>query len=46
MQLLPQAKLHIVAGAGHFVPFDQPAEFVRAIREAAAASYDNPYALP
>jgi pimeloyl-ACP methyl ester carboxylesterase len=45
MQLLPQAKLQIVAGAGHFVPFDQPAEFVRIIRETATISYDNPYAL-
>ena len=46
MQLLPQAKLQRVDGAGHFVPFDQPAEFVKAVEEATTASYDNPYALP
>ena len=46
MQLLPHARLRTVAGAGHFVPFDQPAAFVRIVREAAAASYNNPYAFP
>ena len=46
MQLVPQAKLQRVAGAGHFISFDQPAEFVRIVCEAAAASYDNPYAFP
>jgi len=46
MQLLPQAKLQRVDGAGHFVPFDQPGEFVRLVREATTVSYDNPYALP
>jgi len=35
-----------VTGAGHFVTFDQLAEFVRIVCEAAAASYDNHYALP
>jgi pimeloyl-ACP methyl ester carboxylesterase len=44
IQLLPQAKLQRVDGAGHFVPFDQPAEFVKAVEEATAVSYDNPYA--
>jgi pimeloyl-ACP methyl ester carboxylesterase len=46
MQLLPQAKLQRVDGAGHFVPFDQPGEFVRLVREVTTASYDNPYVLP